>query len=224
MIWRSLPITIIACAAGVYMSRVNSGVRGASDLNVLFILLPVFAISIGVGIYRKIRHQKTLMDSYTLTVLDNLISREQVNTPTVAIYTSDIREIFRHRNGSYIVRGKNAVDMIVIPSQIERYDELAAALESIRPVTAKNPQSLMMRYVGVLALVNLVFMLTALSASGKIPVAIGGIGTVAVTTWSFVATLKSKNVDRKTKRSVWWALPVMIWVVVVVITKLTTYP
>src|SRR3954466_16316681 len=85
ILFRTVPIMVIAAAAGITISSVNAkGKR--TDVNVLPIIIPIAAVTVGAGLYRGLSRQERLFNSFQLTLTENLISREQLNTPTISIY------------------------------------------------------------------------------------------------------------------------------------------
>jgi hypothetical protein len=64
---RTLPIMLIAVTVGIAISSMNSKDK-AGDVNVLPIIIPLAAVSVGFGLYRGVNRQKSLFESYTLTI------------------------------------------------------------------------------------------------------------------------------------------------------------
>ena len=156
-----------------------------------------------------------------MTITNNLITREQLNTPTISIYFNDIKEIVKHKNGGFTIKGKQTVDLIVIPVQIDNYSQLETALQKIQPLVVKDKVSFMGRYQSLIGLVTVGLMLCVYTVNNKIVVALTGGALVALMVWSFIKIRSSKNVDSKTKRSVWWVVLVLASVIAVMIFKLT---
>jgi len=220
MLQRSIPLLLIAGAVGITISTINSK-QEKNDVNVLPIIIPVMAVALGFGIYRGVNRQKGLFESYTLTITNNLITREQQNTPTISIYFNDVKEIAKHKNSSFTIKGKETVDLIGIPAQIENISQLETALQQIQPIVVKDKVSFMEKYQSLTGLVTLGLMLCVYTVSNKIIVALTGTALVALMVWSFIKIRSSKNVDSKTKRSVWWVVLVLASVIAVMIFKLT---
>ena len=64
-------------------------------------------------------------------------------------------------------------------------------------------------------------MLCVYALNNKIIVGIAGVTLVVLMTWSFIKIRRSKNVDIKTKKSMWWILIVLASVIAVMFFKLT---
>ena len=220
MLIRTLPIMLIAVTVGIAISFINSK-NNSAEVNVLPILIPIMAAAVGFGLYRGVNRQKSLFESYTLIITNNLITREQLNTPTISIYFNEVKEIAKHKNGSFTIKGKETVDLIVIPAQIDDYLQLETALQQIQPIVVKDKVSFMEKYQSLTGLVTVGLMLCVYTVNNKIIVALTGSTLVALMVWSFNKIRSSKNVDSKTKRSVWWVALVLASVIAVMIFKLT---
>jgi hypothetical protein len=220
MLIRTLPVMLIAVTTGVVISSINSKEK-AADANILPIIIPLIAASVGFGLYRGVYKQKFLFESYALTITNNLITREQLNTPTISIYFNDIKEITKHKNGSFTVKGKETVDLIGIPAQIDDYSQLETILQQIQPIVVKDRASFLQKYQSLTGLLVVGLMLCVYTVNNKIIVGVSGSVLVALMVWSFIKIRGSKNVDNKTKRNIWWILIVLASVIAVTIFKLT---
>lgn len=220
---RTLPIILIVIIVGIVISTVNAKNK-ETDINVLPFFIPLAVVSVAFGLYRGVNRQKGLFDSFTLTLSNNLITREQINTPTISIYFNDIKEIRKHRNGSFTVKSKNPTDLINIPTQIENYSELEQSLAKIIPITARSNEPILQKYPSLLSLLTIGLMLCIYTVTNKILVALSGILLVGLITWSFYEVRRRKNIDAKTKRISWWLLLVLLSVIGVMIMKLTGQP
>ena len=220
MLIRTLPVMLIAVTVGIAISFINSKDNSA-EVNVLPIVIPIMAAAVGFGLYRGVNRQKSLFESYTLTITNNLVTREQLNTPTISIYFNEVKEIAKHKNDSFTIKGKETVDLIVIPAQIDDYLQLETALQQIQPIVVKDKVSFMEKYQSLTGLLTVGLMLCVYTVNNKIIVTLTGSTLVALMVWSFIKIRSSKNVDSKTKRSVWWVALVLASVIAVMIFKLT---
>lgn len=220
MLIRTLPIILIAVTIGITISSINT--KGtADDINVLPIIIPFVAVTVCLGLYRGLNRQRNLFESYQLTLTNNLITREQLNTPTISIYFNEIKEIIKSKNGSFSIRGKDPTDLIIIPAQIENYIELENTLAQIKSFAKKSSKSFLQKYSIAISLFSLTLMLCVYTATNKIIVAFSGTFLLAIVSWSFYEVRKSRNIDAKTKRSMWWVLILLASVIGVMIIKLT---
>jgi len=220
MLMRLIPMVLIAGTVGITISMINSKQK-ENGVNVLLIVLPIVVLASGTGLYRGVNRQKGLFESYTLTITDNLIKREQLNTPIIVIYFNEIKEIAKHKNGSFTIKGKDLADLIGIPAQIDDYLRLEIALEHIQSIVVKNKVSFIEKYQSLVVAITIGLMLSVFIVNNRIIVALAGSTLVALMVWSFIKIRSSKNVDFKTKRSVWWVLLVLASIIVVMVLKLT---
>ena len=219
MLIRTLPMMLIAITIGITISTINS--KDKSDLvNVLPIIIPLLTVAAIFGVYRGVNRQRGLFESYQLTFTNNVITREQHKTPTVSIYFNDITEIVKNKNGSFIVKGKDPMDVIAIPAQIENYLELENKLTQIKQISTNSNKNFLLRNGIAVTILTLGLMLCVYTVTNKIVVAIIGTILLGILTWSFYQVRTSKNVDAKTKRSMWWVLIVFASIIGVMIMKL----
>ena len=217
---RTIPIMLIVVAAGIVIGPINSKDK-AAEINVLPIFIPVVVAALGFGLYRGISRQKSIFESYTLTITNNLVTREQLNTPVISIYFNDIKEIVKNKNGSFTIKGLNSAGLIGIPAQIDDYSQLETALQQIQPVIIRDKVSLLQKYQSLTGWVTIGLMLCVYTVNNKIIVGLTGTALVALMSWSFMNIRSSKNIDNKTKRNLWWVLLVIASVIGVMVFKLT---
>lgn len=222
MLFYSIPLLIIAGAAGISISIVNSK-QSENTINTLPIVILLIILASGIGLYRSIKTQKALFESYTLTITNTLITREQLHTPTISLYFNDIKEIAKNKNGSFTVKGKEPQDLIAIPRQIDDYPQLEKALQQIRPIVAKSKVPILEKSPIITGLATIGLMFCVYTVNNKIIVAITGSALVALLVWSFIKIRSSKNIDSKIKQSVWWILLVIFSVIAFTFMKVTGF-
>jgi hypothetical protein len=178
----------------------------------LTLALPILVVASAAcfGFYRALRRIKKAFESYELTISENLIAREQANTPTISIYLGEVEEIIKRRNKILMVRGKTVRDMILIPAQIENYEQLETALNEIKPITTKGKTTSWMQLQRLLGLVAVALMICVYTVDNKIIVGVAGALFTAFFIYSFIQIQKSKNVDYRTKRRRWFTLIVVL--------------
>jgi hypothetical protein len=217
---RTIPIMVVAITVGLLIGSLNSSDKYA-DINTLPILIPIILLLVGIGLYRGINRQKTLFESYKITIAENLVKREQLNTPIISIYFNDIQEIIQKSNGNFIVKGPEPKNVIIIPAQVNNYSELYNALNQIRPIITKPSNSLFQKYQFLFVLLTLTLMVLVYTVSNKIVVATSGSFVILILMWSLIIIHTNKNIDIKTKKSSWWALVIVASVIYIMYNKLT---
>jgi len=193
--------------------------------NELLLPLAIVVLSMAVpffAVYRIFSRLKMMYESYELQISNNLIAREQLNTPTISIYLTDVQEIVKRKNGSFLVRGTKAIDLIMIPKQIENRDQLETALEQIKPITTKSKNAVRQYIQALLGLAAVGLMICVNTVNNKGIVTLAGTAFTAIMIWNLIQTQKSKNVDYRSKRLKWISLIAVIAVIYIVILKLTS--
>jgi hypothetical protein len=119
-----------------------------------------------------------------------------------------------------MVRGKTVRDIILIPAQIENYEQLETALNEIKPITTKGKTTSWIQLQRLLGLVAIALMICVYTVDNKIVVGVAGALFTVFFIYSFIQIQKSKNVDYRTKRSRWFTLIVVLSVLGLTIMKL----
>jgi hypothetical protein len=185
---------------------------------VIIVFFMGFTIFSSFRFYNKI---KRIYETYELQISDNLIGREQADTPTITIYFRDVQEIVKRRKGGFLVRGTAATDLILIPKSIENHEELEAALAQIKPIASKSQKAPLHIIQLILGLVTVGLMICIINVNNKIIIALAGLMLTAITVYNFIQTRKSKNVDYRTKRFRWFSFMVLLLFLYLVYQKLT---
>lgn len=219
---RSIPMLIIAGAVGIAISTTNSKEKD-DDVNILPIVIPILVVALGFGIYTGVNRQRAQIESYRLIIDNNIITREQLNTPTISIHFSNINEIVKHKNRGFTIIEKETRDLIIIPAQIEDYLILETTLQQIHPISARKYSSLLDKYQNLAGLTTLGLMFCVYTVNNKLIIALSGSALVILLIWSFIKIRKSKNIDSKIKRNMWWGVLLIISVISVILFKLTGF-
>ncbi len=217
--WKKyIPTFLLVPAIGVaVVLYANNGAN--SNTGSLLLIIPIMAIVLGLSAYRGSKKQRLLLESYRLTVTGNLLTREQANTPEITIYFNEVTAITQYKNKSLLVRGKTATDYIVIPYGINDYEGLVATLSAIRPITPpKINNRQRMEIAGVL--ITVIALIAVYTLTNKIIVGISGVVAIILLVRGFYAVQTNKNIDRNTKRGLWWSIIVIVSVCMIVFYKL----
>ena len=213
IVLRTIPLMVLVLAF-VIGTGYNDG-----DLSTLPYLLVLLLVALGFGIYRGIVRQRRLFESYTLTIDEDSIQREQLNTATVRIRRGEVAEILKSEVGGFVIRGRNRADFIIVPNQIENAAELELDLCQFGDVRVPIRKSVLeiMRIPIILSLLILMA-IVYISSNKWLVLGSGTILTVALI-WSLYEIQVSKNIDKKTKRNSWWTVVVIMTVISVMYSK-----
>jgi hypothetical protein len=221
LLLRMIPTLVIAVSIGAGMSFINSGYQETAGIY-QFAFIPFLLLIVGFSLFRGVKKQKALLESYELTISDNLIVREQLNTQDIAIYINEVQEIVKHKNGCFTIRGKKAQNLIIVPAQIDNYEQLEIVLQKICPITTKAREAFKQKIQVLLSFAAIGSMICVFVATNKILVGIGGSVFAILSIWGLVMIQRSKNVDRKTKNMMWISVLVILSAIGTTIMKLAT--
>ncbi|OQP48966.1 hypothetical protein A4H97_29210 [Niastella yeongjuensis] len=187
-----------------------------------YYIFPVILIlgTFSFSLWRGIKKQKVMAESYELTISDQLICREQLNTPDISILVTEVIEIAKHPKGGFTIKGSRNNGTIIIPVQIEHYEQLEATLQQIHPITIKS-NSLFKKLQFLLPFIVGGLMICVYAVNNKVIVGAAGSVLTGLMIWSLIKIQKDKNVDRKTKNRTWIVLLVLVSVIASIIIKLT---
>lgn len=220
MLIKAIPISLLAAFGGLAISHFNTNGQ-QSDVNVFPVVIPLVLGALAFGLYRGVNRQKEIFDSYVLTI-DNIgITREQRNTPTIIITKTDLNEIIKNSNGSFTIKGNSTVNVIGVPSQIEDYERLEKLLSEIRQISSKTSEPVFQKFRGLLSILTIGLMAAVYISKDKVIVGISGTILLVVLGYSFFEVQRSKNIDSKTKKGMWWLILVTASIVGVMYYKLT---
>lgn len=218
---RAIPVLLIAITLGLVISQVNNQDK-ETDINILPFFIPAVVLIAGLSLRSGLNKQKKLLESYLLTIDDNVITRQQLSTPEITIYFHEVKEILKNQRGGIAIKGFDATDIIYIPAQIERYAELETLLNQVKPVTAPGAATSALAKIlsPIISLSGLVLLGIVYLVENKIAVGIAGTGCIILMSWSLIQIQRSKNVDTKTKKRRWILLIVIFAVLAIMFLKL----
>jgi len=197
----------------------------AADGYTPWIVFGALAVYFTFSLTRMFKKQKTMLESYRLTITENEITREQMNTPPLTISFMEVKEIMKTRKGSFIVRGISKTDLIQIPAWVDDTAGIEEQLKTFSTVTtAKN---YMRRQYGALAirLLGLAMLIVIGVVKDQLIVGICGALLIGLIIWGLNGIRVNKNMPTNAKRRsmVVFAL-IAIVVVFNLISKLWLFP
>jgi hypothetical protein len=212
----AIPIVSLALAVGLLISY-NQNDDG--QVNTLPYVLIIAIGAGGFGIFKGLNRQRQLFESYTLTVDENSIQREQFNTPTVTISRSEIQEILKDETGGFAVKGKSRTEVIIVSNQIENIEALERELQQLGEIKLQQGKSTVERLRFPIVLIGLVMMATVYISTNRYLVLCCGSILALGLMYSIYEVQTSKTVDKKTKRISWWTVIVIIAVIGITYSK-----
>lgn len=220
MIKRSIPTFLISMCGGLLMSFFNSNGKQI-DLNLFFLVIPIMLGSVVFGLYRGIKLQRKIYESYVLSVDNNSITREQHNTPKISILKTEIKEITKNTNGSFTIKGNSKVNLIGIPSQIDGYERLENLLSEIKPIANQGSKPFFQKFPFLLSILPIGLMAGVYISKERIIVGICGVVLLGLLGYSFFEIQRNKNIDKRTKKWSWAFILIAYSIVSIMYFKLT---
>jgi hypothetical protein len=215
-----IPIMIVALFLVFYTNIYKSE---KYDKNSLLFVIPVMLLMMVFILYRITHKQKQLLESYTLTIENNVITREQLNARPVSLYFREVVRVSKLKNNIIVIRGEKPGETIIVPAQIENYGQLEQILQQVKPIDAEIATTFINKYQRLLSVLMVVCMITVYGAGNRILVAIGGIIGIPLLAWSFFEVWKNKDVDARVKRGLLWIWIIIASMIVSMIIKLTGF-
>lgn len=219
IIVKSACIGLLALAVGIGISVYRSDGPGGK-MDGLPLVMGITLSALAFGLYKGIKRQKTLYQSIIINISESEITSEQLDRSAITIPFNDIKSIIKAGNGSLAIRGSSSLNIIIIPAQIENYEQLVISLNEIRPFDKVKGTAFGQAWLMATILLTMISMATLYISTNKILVGISGTLLIGLFIWSFVVTQKSKMVDVKTKRGSYFTFFLLLVVVVIMVTKL----
>lgn len=217
---RLLPVFLITLTAGIVFNFYKKS-EGEDFMNVIFYYLVGGLCVFCWRIYREISKRRKIYETYSLTIDDFSITREQHNTPSITTYLDNVTEIIKNKDGSFIIKGKQAGELIGVPAQMENYTELEQLLNQIKPVTTNTKALLGMRLRALLFIPMAALLITVNTVENKMVIAAAAPLAAVLVIWNLVTVQRNRNIDHTTKNTSWIMLLVLASIIAVAYMKLT---
>ena len=219
---RLLAIYIPLFAIAITVIAVTEFITAASGgFPIGLIIVPFMLIYFSFVIYRTLRRQRRIMMSYTLTITDSGITREQDNTPTISISFMEVREIIKTRKGAFLIKGVDRKDLIYILRDLNEDGKLEQKLQSFAPITTDKKDPFMLKYRLTIRLVAIGMFLCLYNIHNK-PVNVAcALLLSGLLAWSIYETQTSKNVTTYAKRASWLNLLIIAAILYLTYIKVT---
>jgi hypothetical protein len=220
MIGRLLVMIFIVAPLGISIALFNTD-KEKQQYN--YISIPIIIVLLIIVFFytirRSVKKQKKLMDSYTLVLSENMITRYQLNTPTISLYHNELKEISKTSKGIFVIKGRHTEDVIFVPAQIENHADLEERLNNILPIATYKPKTIFEEYSIPTSLLTVGLMFGVYTAKDKFLALACCIPLAAFLAWSFYKIRVNKNIDNRVRRISWWMLLVMFSIIYATILK-----
>jgi hypothetical protein len=219
--WYNVIIPLAAVPIVVVLILVNTGGAGNGEVNTLPFVIPFVLILIGFSYYRGLKKQKQFVMSYSVTISDTEITREQMNTPPLSINFMEIKEIIKTEKGGFTIKGLTRTDVIHISYLIENPEALQQRLETFAPIRVSGKDPFYKKYRILLSILALGSIVAVITLTNKVIVGICGTLVTGLLIWSFYEIRTSKNIPINIKRRSWIYLIFIASIIYITYSKLT---
>jgi len=221
---RTIPLLLLAASGGLVIAYFGAKGRESEETATVFIIMiPLILIIMGISLYRGIKRQKTIFESYKLTIDNDGITREQCHIPPISIPLAEISKIYKTPKGGLIVVGNSAANAIGIPSQIENLEKLEQLLSGIKDISDNGKAPFFQKHARVfsilLPLVTMGLVLIVYLGNNKIIVGVCGAILIIFLAYAFIKIQKDKNIDTRIKKGAWLMTFVFISIIVAIVHK-----
>ncbi|HEY4108279.1 hypothetical protein [Puia sp.] len=207
--WLIKLIPLIAGAITLFI-LINTRFSLNSDPRTFLLIVTVVVLYSGFNFFRALKKQKEAMLSYSITLTDSEITREQFQTPPLTISFMEVKDIVRMRKGNFRIRGREKTDVIHIPYFIEDYEELQRRLEVFAPVQTNVRDPFFVRFRWVTAVVGIAVLVGFYAAQNPIVSGTCGILVIGFLIRGFYEAQTNKNLPSSAKRRSWILLLVIL--------------
>lgn len=192
----------------------------STDIVYQAITTPLIMAFVGFIYYRAFRKQIRLVLSYTLTLSESEITREQNSTPTITINFMEVKEILKTKKGGFVIKGRTARDIINVPYLIENAADLEQRLQTFAPITATGRRLPYQQYIGLIYLTGVAAYITSILEKNIFLSIITGVVALAILIWLFITVRRSKNATDGMRRATWFYLYFAIMLTATLILKI----
>ncbi|WP_431218054.1 hypothetical protein ACQ86N_00530 [Puia sp. P3] len=220
--WLALTILYMALY-GVMVAFLFSPIyiNGVRAEKVSYYIAPFIFLIFSLKIPKAFRRNRQLLQSYSITISDNWIKREQLDTPSLTIDHTEIKEATKTEKGSYQVRGLTRYEVIHIPRWIGNPADLEKRLQALGTnITQKKTTVSSLLKIPLIVLVY-VMLLAVAALDNKIIVVLCGIPVTASLLWLSIEMRRSKNLPEYARNQRYFYLALAFIVAYLVFTKLT---
>jgi hypothetical protein len=218
LIIKIIPILSISVIAGLlinYQSNKNTHIDFSAWLIIALVLVCVLSYSV----FKAVKKQKIIYNSYLLAIETNYLTREQDGLPLITIFVDDINEITKDKEGNLTIKTPDAAKQLTIPSSIESYDVVEKLMQSRCNITQITTKTFLQKFPFLLPLLTVALMVAVYTSNNKIIVLISGTAIVALLIWGLYEIRTSPKIDNATKNKAWWVLVVLASIIAVIYYK-----
>lgn len=217
---RMCAVMIMIILIVFFLPWLMAGGEGSAGISsATWLTLVLLSAAMTYSLFTTLKKQKAQLLSYKLTITEEHITRELMNTPTITLLKKDVREILKNADGSFAIIGDSKLNAIGVPAPIERKEELEALLTQINALTVKSTTPWLQKLQLPIAFAVTALMFATFYIQNKYIATFTGLIVTVIMIYSSILIRKSKNIDSKTKRISYMMLIPLLAVIGSVILK-----
>ena len=199
---RTLPLMLLAGAAGFFMTRTGSDLPAGFGMATGGAILLMIAYSMR----RSYRQQTERLRGFRVLLSAEGLRRNQPGLAEVFLHADQICRVVEYPGRSLTVHGPTPAQLIAIPATIEGFQQIRQILETWCPVEIGTSWSLAGQAPALSGVATLAALVTVYRSENAAIVTALGVALIGVLAWAFLSLRSNPNLDAKTKRSVWFVL------------------
>jgi hypothetical protein len=215
-IWPITGVSLILLIVFKFWDFFTGGTFDSSGIFFVFLMAIIFVWT-DFRVRKSTRHT---LSTFRLIVDEDSIIRESGTMPRIAIRKDEVSYIVKGIDGSYVVAGGSTLNAINIPAGIDQPELLDQLLSGIRPMVSKGQLPSMIKYgLPALTVLGIIGMGSVFLEDALLSV-IGMSFTCLFFVVVFAVIQRSKNVERRIKRTSYIMFIPLLSFLAVIISKL----
>jgi len=202
------PIALVTLVGGFFIASRNAEFNfSVAVVGLLILVVVVF------GFRNSLNNQKQNWASYRLNIEPDSISKIQDNFETVKIFKDEITGITEYAGGSVVIHSGNK--QIIIPATLEDFSEVRSLIGQwylIDVVKSQNGLNILIM-ISAAVLPVIAFGVVLISNQPFLVLTTGSILLIALISSIFLVQ-RSSTADNKIKRTIWWVLIPILFIVI----------
>ena len=220
IIVKVIPLMLAGLIASLSISYFREK-GGQTDLSQWLLVTIFLLVLVAYVIFKGIKRQREIYDSYLLTTGDDYLSRKQNGLSEITLLFSEITEITKDKYGNLLIKGQKAGQYIAVSAFLENYEEVNKLLQTVQPISQSNPKKILQKYPLLLPLIVVSSMIAVCLSNNKIIVAVSGIVFIVLMTFSFYKIRTSVLIDSRIKNKSLWILVVLVFIIYMIYSKIS---
>jgi hypothetical protein len=193
--------------------------EGGETMSTIWLTLPLFLAVLVFTFFNSLKRQKAMLAGYRIIITEDSIIRELPNTPTITIHKSEVKEIVKQANGSFMIVADSKLNAIGVSAHMDKIEELEQFLSSIQPIKIKTSGMWLQKFQLPIGFLFAGLMFASFYITNRYLATFCGIIFIVAMGYSFIVLQKSKNVETRAKRMSYFVIFLVGLVILSIILK-----